>query len=576
MAQHAIWSQPSFNFSTPIRGCSDPTQDLELSIVQPLAALDEKPAEGPGNGNNMNGVDFSFEALTPTAFLRRAARVYGDRVGVIDGDVRFSYAQFLHRALKFAGALKGLGVAPGDRVALLAGNSHVMLAAHYAVPFAGAALVALNTRITPADTVYILQHSGSSILIYDTEFAAMAKQAAADSSTGIRLVCAGGAGDELEALIDAATAFSLPVSDERGLLAINYTSGTTARPKGVMYHHRGAYLQSLAMALHMGVDRDSVFLWTLPMFHCNGWCFSWAVTAVGGVHLCLPRLEPGLIWKHMRESGVTHFCAAPTVLTMTIWDPEAGKGKPPRPVRIGTGGSPPTPALLERLDDLGMDITHLYGLTETYGPCVVCEWRSEWMTLSIPEQARLKSRQGVGNVISCEVRVVDGQGQDVPADAQTMGEIAMRGNNLMLGYYQDAAATSNACPDGWFRTGDLGVMHPDFYIELRDRAKDIIISGGENISSVEIEQALATHPAVLEAAVVAAKDEKWGEVPVAFVALRENATATGAELTDHVRTQLARFKAPKRIIFGPLPKTSTGKVQKNLLRDRLKQPSSTA
>ena len=519
----------------------------------------------------MTPPDFSFEPLTPTAFLHRAARVYGDRVGVVDGDVRYTYAQFLERALKFAGALKALGVGPGDRVALLAGNSHVMLAAHYAVPFAGAVLVALNTRITPADTAYILGHSGASVLVYDDEFADAARQATSEPGCAVRLVRAGGGGaDELEALIDAAAPHSVAVDDERGLLAINYTSGTTARPKGVMYHHRGAYLQSLAMALHMGVDRDSVYLWTLPMFHCNGWCFSWAVTAVGGVHLCLPRLEPKLIWKHMRESGVTHFCAAPTVLTMTIWDPEAAHGRPPRPVRIGTGGAPPTPALLERLAELGMDITHLYGLTETYGPSVLCEWRTEWSRLSIPEQASLKSRQGVGNVVSCRVRVVDEQGGDVPADAQTMGEIALRGNNVMLGYYRDDEATRKACPDGWFRSGDLGVMHPDGYIELRDRAKDIIISGGENISSVEIEQALATHPSVLEAAVVAAPDEKWGEVPVAFVALKEGAEATPAELTEHVRGQLARFKAPKRIHFGVLPKTATGKVQKNVLRDRLK------
>jgi fatty-acyl-CoA synthase len=521
----------------------------------------------------MTGAAFSFEALTPTAFLHRAARVYGDRVGVVDDDVRFTYAQFLQRCLQFAGALKALGVEPGDRVAVLAGNSHVMLAAHYAVPFAGAALVALNTRITPADTAYILQHSGASVLVYDAEFAAAAKEAAEQVGPAMRLVRANGPDDELEALIAAGAPHEVPVDDERGLLAINYTSGTTARPKGVMYHHRGAYLQSLAMALHMGVDRDSVYLWTLPMFHCNGWCFSWAVTAVGGVHLCLPKLEPSLIWRHMRESGVTHFCAAPTVLTMTIWDPEASKGKPPRPVRIGTGGAPPTPALLERLASLGMDITHLYGLTETYGPSVLCEWRTDWNRLSLTKQAALKSRQGVGNVISCRIRVVDDQGQDVPADAQSMGEIAIRGNNVMLGYYQDEEATRKACPDGWFRTGDLGVMHPDGYIELRDRAKDIIISGGENISSVEIEQALASHPAVLEAAVVAAADEKWGEVPVAFVTLRQNAEATAAELTDHVRTQLARFKAPKRVVFGPLPKTSTGKVKKNELRDQLKQAS---
>ena len=515
--------------------------------------------------------EFSFEPLTPTAFLRRAAIVYGDRTGVIDGEVRLTYSQFLQRALRFAGALKDAGIAPGDRVAVLASNSHVLLTAHYAVPLAGAALVALNTRITPADIGYVLGHSGSSVLIYEHEFANAARQAVADLGSGIGLICAGGAGDELEALIARAPPYSLPVSDERGLLSINYTSGTTARPKGVMYHHRGAYLQSLAMALHMHVDSDSVYLWTLPMFHCNGWCFPWAVTAAGGVHLCLPRLEPHLVWQHVRESAVTHFCAAPTLLTMIIWDPQASRGTLPRPVRIGTGGAPPTPALLERLAELGMDVTHLYGLTETYGPSVLCEWRSDWKRLTIPQQAKLKSRQGVGNVISCEIRVVDERGEDVVADAQCMGEIALRGNNVMLGYYADEEATRKACPDGWFRSGDLGVMHPDGYVELRDRAKDIIISGGENISSVEIEQALATHPAVLEVAVVAAPDEKWGEVPVAFVVLKGSAEATSAELIAHVRAQLARFKTPKRVVFGALPKTATGKVQKNVLRQRAKQ-----
>jgi fatty-acyl-CoA synthase len=431
--------------------------------------------------------------------------------------------------------------------------------------------VALNTRVTAADMAYILGHAGCSVFIYDSEFAATATQAVKETGGRVRALRAGGDGDELEPLIAAGEPYSLPVTDERGLLAINYTSGTTARPKGVMYHHRGAYLQSLAMALHMQVDSDSVYLWTLPMFHCNGWCFSWGVTAVGAVHLCLPKLEAGLIWRHMRESGVTHFCAAPTVLTMTIWDAEAAKGKPPRPVRIGTGGAPPTPALLERLAELGMDITHLYGLTETFGPSVICDWRGEWGRLPIPEQAKLKSRQGVGNVISQEIRVVDERGADVPGDAETMGEIAIRGNNVMLGYYEDDEATRKACPDGWFRTGDLGVKYPDGYIELRDRAKDIIISGGENISSVEVEQALATHPAVMEAAVVAAPDEKWGEIPVAFVELKAGATAAEADLIAHVRGQLARFKAPKRVVFGPLPKTATGKVQKNVLRDRLKQ-----
>ncbi|HVO88533.1 MAG TPA: acyl--CoA ligase family protein [Casimicrobiaceae bacterium] len=514
---------------------------------------------------------FSFEPLTPTAFLLRSADVFPDRTAVVENDLRFSYAAFLERCRKMAGGLRELGVKPGDRVAVLASNSHVMLAAHYAVPFAGAVLVALNTRITPADMAYILEHSGSSVLIFDHDYAKPALAAAEQLGKSVRLIQAGSAGDQLEALIEAGKPLIEPVSDERSLLSINYTSGTTARPKGVMYHHRGAYLQALAMALHMGLTSDSVYLWTLPMFHCNGWCFPWGVTAVGGVHLCLPKLEAGLIWKHMRESAVTHFCAAPTVLTMTIWDPQAGTTRLPRAVRIGTGGAPPTPALLQRLAELGMDITHLYGLTETYGPIVICEWRSEWNALPIEEQARLKSRQGVNNVIAQRVRVVDSQGRDVPADAATMGEIAVRGNDVMLGYYKDEDATRKACPDGWFRTGDLGVKYPDGYIELRDRAKDIIISGGENISSVEIEQALTSHAAVLEAAVVAAPDEKWGEVPVAFVTLKDGASATESELVEHVRGRLARFKAPKRIVFGPLPKNATGKVQKNVLRDQLRK-----
>ena len=511
---------------------------------------------------------FNDEPLTPTAFLHRAAHVFPDRIGVVQGELKFTYDEFHERSLRFAGALNALGVRPGDRVAVLAGNTHVMLAAHYAVPFAGAVLLALNTRITAADIAYIVEHAGATLLLYDYEFAGAAAEVGAAVGSKLQLVRAGGDADQLEALIAGSSPHEHPVADERSLLALNYTSGTTARPKGVMYHHRGAYLQALAMALHMGLSCDSVYLWTLPMFHCNGWCFPWAVTAMGGVHLCLPKVDAGEIWRHVRESGVSHFCAAPTVLTMTIWHP--GAGKAPRRVRVATGGAPPTPALLERLADLDMDITHLYGLTETFGPIVLCEWRSEWNLLPIAEQAKLKARQGVGNAISERVRVVDANGADVPADETTMGEIAIRGNNVMLGYYDDEEATRKAAPDGWFRTGDLGVMCADGYVALRDRAKDIIISGGENISSIEVEEALATHAAVLEVAVVAAPDEKWGEVPVAFVTLKEGATASDAELIDHVRARLARFKAPKRVIFGPLPKTATGKVQKKTLRDQLR------
>jgi len=469
---------------------------------------------------------FNYEALTPTAFLARAAVVFPDRVGVVDGERRFTYAEFHDRCLRMAGALRELGVAPGERIAVLAPNTHLLLAAHYAVPFAGAVLVALNTRITATDIAYILRHAGAKLLIHDASFAQTAHEACAQARSGVRALCAGGADDELEAMIAAASPFRHPIGDERSLLAINYTSGTTGRPKGVMYHHRGAYLQALAMALHTGITSDSVYLWTLPMFHCNGWCFPWAVTAMGGMHLCLRKVDAPAIWRHLRES--------------------------------------------ERMALLGLDVMHLYGLTETYGPAGICEWRSEWSGLRIEQQARLKARQGVANAIGETIRVVDADGRDVPADAETMGEIAIRGNNVMLGYYQDEAATRKACPDGWFRTGDLGVLHPDGYVELRDRAKDIIISGGENISSVEVEQALTQHPAVLEVAVVAAPDEKWGEVPVAFVALKEGTAASGDELIGHARTRLARFKVPKRVVFGALPKTSTGKVQKNALRERLR------
>jgi len=511
---------------------------------------------------------FDHEPLTPTAFLQRAARVFPDRIGVVDGERRFTWSEFLDRCLKLAGALRAAGIAPGDRVAVLAPNSHVLLAAHYAVPFAGAVLVALNTRITPADIAWILDHAGATLLICDDLLTGAAQEAIAQAASKPRLWHAGGNADQIEGLITQGAPLLHAVDDERSLLAIDYTSGTTGRPKGVMYHHRGAYLQALAMAMHLRLDSDSVYLWTLPMFHCNGWCFPWAVTAMGSRHLCLPRVDAAAIWRHLRDSGVTHFCAAPTLLTMAVWDPDARRLD--RDVRIATGGAPPTPALLQRLAALGMDITHLYGLTETYGPSVICEWRSEWNALAPAEQARLKARQGVCNVIGEALRVVDAVGNDVPADAQTMGEIAIRGNNVMLGYYRDDDATRKACPDGWFRTGDLGVMHADGYVELRDRAKDIIVSGGENIASVEVEQAITSHPAVLEVAVVAGPDEKWGEIPVAFVTLKSGADATERDLIDHARDRLAHFKAPRRVIFGPLPRTSTGKIQKKLLRDQLR------
>ena len=512
---------------------------------------------------------FDYEPLTPTAFLERAGTVFADRVAVVEGATELTWGAFRERCLKLAGAFRQAGIVPGDRVAVLAPNTQTLLAAHYAVPWAGAVLVALNTRITASDIAWILDHSGARLLVHDATFAATAANAVAKAGSKVETWQDGGAADAVGERIAAAQPFRHPVDDERSLLAIDYTSGTTGPPKGVMYHHRGAYLQALAMALQMRLDSDSVYLWTLPMFHCNGWCFPWAVTAAGARHVCLPRIDPASIWHHLDASGVTHFCAAPTLLTMAVWDPDAHPLG--RPVKIATGGAPPTPALLERLATLGMDITHLSGLTETYGPSVICEWKSEWSALPLSEQARIKARQGVANVIGEPLRVVDRDGRDVPADGSSMGEIAIRGNNVMLGYYRNDEATRDACPDGWFRTGDLGVMHADHYIELRDRAKDIIISGGENISSVEVEQAITSHPAVLEVGVVAGPDEKWGEIPVAWVALKDGATATERELIDHVRSRLAHFKAPRRVIFGALPKTATGKIQKNVLRDRLRR-----
>mgnify|MGYP003340187726 CR=1 FL=1 len=509
----------------------------------------------------------SFEELTPAAFLRRSASVFADKTAVIDGDQRWTYAQLFDRCARFAGALRNAGVQPGERVAVLAPNTHVLLESHYGVPFAGAVLVALNMRLTADDLTYIIKHSDARLLVYDAEFEDTARAIASATQHKLTLVRAGG-DDQYESFLAGATPFTEPVADERSLLSINYTSGTTGKPKGVMYHHRGAYLQALAMAMHSALNESSVFLWTLPMFHCNGWCFTWAVTAAGGTHLCMRKADPALIWHHLRGSGVTQFNAAPTILIMLAWHGDAQPLQ--HTVNVATGGAPPTPALLARMAELNMNMTHLYGLTETFGPAVICEWRRDWNQWPAAQIAQIKARQGVGNVIAQTLRVVDDQGADVPRDGSTLGEIALRGNNVMLGYYRDDDATRRAAPDGWFRTGDLAVMHADGYIEIRDRAKDIIISGGENIASVEVERTLSSHPAVLEAAVVAAPDEKWGEVPVAFVTLKPGHALDAAALIAYAREHMAHFKAPKKVVFGDLPKNATGKIQKFVLRDTAK------
>jgi len=508
---------------------------------------------------------FTFAELTPTSLLQRSAQAFPDRLAIVDGELRLTYTQFAERCGRVTSALAAAGVQPGDRVAALCTNSHVMLELHQAVPARGAVLVPLNTRLAFEEMQYIIGHAGARILIATREFADRARELADDA--GIDVVIEGDGYEEW--LPDVASPEDRVAVGERDLLAINYTSGTTGRPKGVMYHHRGAYLQAVAMAYHTRLDPSTGYLWTLPMFHCNGWCFTWAVGAAGGTHICLRKIDSAEIWRLLRGGGITHFSAAPTVLTMIAEDPSA---QPlPARVHVDTGGAPPSPALLARLTPLGFDVTHLYGLTETYGPVAVNVWQPEWDELPDDEQARLRARQGVGNIIANPLRVVDLGGDDVPRDGTTIGEIAARGNDVMLGYYNDDAATSAATRDGYFLTGDLAVMHPDGYVEIRDRAKDVIISGGENIASIEIEKVIDSHPEVVESAVVGVADEKWGEVPVAFITRRDGSDVTFDQLTTFLRGHLAGFKVPRTMVFDHLPKTSTGKIQKNVLRARAEQ-----
>jgi fatty-acyl-CoA synthase len=516
----------------------------------------------------MSASPFGPVPLTPTSYLDRAAAAFADRTAVVGDDVHLSYGALRDRCERLAGALVGLGVQPGDVVSVLSPNTHVLLEAHFGVPWAGAVLNALNIRLSAPELGYIVDHCEARVLIVDHELADVGEILAA-RRTGMRVLVGGGADDTYDAALASAAPTRVELDDEHRLLALNYTSGTTGRPKGVMYSHRGAAMQAIAMSAHCRLEPSTVFLWTLPMFHCNGWCFPWAVTAAGGTHVELRRVEPERIWRALRHDGVTHFNAAPTVLSSIGYGEWAEEGPVERPVRVMTGGAPPSPALLSRMAALNLHVTHLYGLTETYGPAVICDWQPEWDRLGEGEQARLKARQGVVNQIGMPLRVIDDRGADVPADGTTLGEVVLRGNNVMLGYYRDEEATAAANADGWLRTGDVGVLHPDGYLELRDRSKDVIISGGENIASIEVEQALADHPAVLECAVVAGPDERWGEVPCAFVTLQPGASATADELAEHVRGRLARFKVPKRIVFGELPKTSTGKIQKFKLRAEL-------
>jgi fatty-acyl-CoA synthase len=511
------------------------------------------------------------QPLSPLSFLRRSAEVWADRTGVVDGPRSWTYAEHHDRVRRLAGALSGeLGVASGDRVAMLLPNVSAALELHYAVPGVGAVLVPLNTRLSAHEYAYILDHSGASVVVAHRSLAGVLEDALEEIGRArVRVISVDeGSESDYEALLTAAEPEDLRVpADERQIISIGYTSGTTGRPKGVLTTHRGAYLHSLGVIAEAGLTPRSAYLWTLPMFHCNGWAYTWAATAMGVKHLCLAEIDPAVIWHALLEEGVTHLCAAPTVVVMML---HANEARPcPQSVRLFIGGAPPAPALLERAASLGIAVTHLYGLTETYGPIAVCAWSPDWDSRSSAEQARLRARQGVSTVVSEPLRVVNAQMEDVPRDGETLGEVVMRGNNVTVGYYRDAEATAKAFSGGWFHSGDLGVMHPDGYVELRDRLKDVIISGGENIATIEVEQALTAHSSIAEAAVVAAPDERWGEVPVAFVTIHGEQPDL-EELRDFLRLRIARFKVPKRIIVvDDLPKTGTGKIQKFLLRDQL-------
>lgn len=509
---------------------------------------------------------FNFTPLSPGAFLTRAAQVFAERIAIVDEARSFTYAEFNARVLRLTAVLESLSVRVGDRVAAMCANSHVMLELHAATPIHGSVLVPLNVRLSLPELEYIVSHSGAKVVVATTEFAQVAAQVA--TACGIRVVIAGSGDDEYEGLLQASAAPVVREMNELSLLAINYTSGTTGRPKGAMYHHRGAYLQSIAMAYHAQLAPASNYLWTLPMFHCAGWCFTWAVTAAGGTHVCLRSFDTARVWHLLTKAGVTDFSAAPTALTMIAEDPSAAHL--PDRVRVTTGGAPPSPTQLRRLAELGMDVTHLYGMTETFGPIMVNQWQPEWDRLTQEEITSKQARQGISNIIARQPRVVASDGADVPDDGITTGELLVSGNDVMLGYYRDPAATHAATVNGWLSSGDLAVKHPDGYVEVTDRIKDVIITGGENVASVEIERVLDAHPDVLESAVVGRPDDRWGEVPVAFVALHADRQLRHADLVEFARARLARFKIPKEIVFGVLPKTSTGKVQKHVLRDRLK------
>jgi fatty-acyl-CoA synthase len=527
----------------------------------------------------------NYAPLTPVSFLARAAAVYAGKTAVIHGDTRFTYAEFQARCLRLASALRRRGIGRGDTVAIMAPNVPAMLEAHYGVPMVGAVLNPLNYRLDARSIAFILEHGRARLLIVDREFAGVVGEALRFLPRALPVVdiddplCEGPGprlGEtEYEAFLasgNPADVFTEP-ADEWQALCLLYTSGTTGNPKGVVYHHRGAYLNALGNALAFGLSPRSVYLWTLPMFHCSGWTYTWAVTAVGGTHVCLRRVDPALIFPAIRRDRVTHLCGAPVVLSMLIHASAGVKVAFDHEVEVATGGAAPPSTVIAAMEAMGFRVTHLYGLTESYGPSTLCAWQEAWDGLGREERARAMARQGVAYPTLDGLMVADSETlTPVPQDGATMGELMLRGNTIMKGYLLNPTATDDAFRGGWFHTGDLAVWHPDGYVEIKDRAKDIIISGGENISSLEVEEALYRHPAIMEAAVVAWPDAMWGETPCAFVTLKPGAAPVTAEdIIRWCRAELAHYKAPRHVVFGPLPKTSTGKIQKFALRERAKE-----
>ena len=532
----------------------------------------------------------NFVALSPLSFIARTAAVYPDRLAVIHGDIRRSWAETYARCRRLASALSRHGIGTGDTVAAMLPNIPEMLEAHFGVPMTGAVLNALNTRLEPEALAFMLQHGEARVLITDREFSAVMAQALKQVGEQRILVIDvddpvyDGPGERIgstdyESFIAAGDpdfAWQLP-GDEWDAIALNYTSGTTGNPKGVVIHHRGAYLNATSNLLSWGMPQHAIYLWTLPMFHCNGWTFPWAMALNAGVNVCLRKVDPALIFQLIREHGVTHMCGAPIVYGMLINAPAALRAGISHTIQGQVAGAAPPAAIIEGCENAGIAIRHVYGLTEVYGPSAVCAPQDGWDQLPIGERARLNGRQGVPYHLQEATTVVDPETLlPVPADGETIGEVVFRGNIVMKGYLKNAKATDEAFAGGWFRTGDLGVLEPDGYVKIKDRSKDIIISGGENISSLEVEEVLYRHPAILTAAVVAKPDVKWGEVPCAFVELREGMTPSESEVIAFCREHLAGFKAPKAVVFGSIPKTSTGKLQKFVLRQQLQSATAIA